>query len=99
MSWEDDLGVAGDHRPDDPLGNAEVSQSEENGELPADVSAVWGHDQQALAHAKMWIEAWGLEAFRGSKVHRMALMEQERSKELSAVRQTWMKKEKKKEKP
>lgn len=96
MNWDDDLeGIEGKSVPHVP----EVTQfAEGNGEVSPDVLSVWGQDPGALAHAQMWIRAWGVEVFRESKLHKMALMEQERSKELSTVRQTWMKKEKKEKK-
>lgn len=106
MSWDDDLaaidgdqngGIINDDREKkkpitgDP--NAEDFIKEQ--ELPPDVLAVWGVSERSLASASYWVRIWGEAAFRESKVHRMALLEQERNKELSTVRQSYMKKAKK----
>lgn len=107
MDWTDDLAdeqgdhdgaTVNDHPKEKNAITGDPNAMEflgENGELPADIMAVWGVSQQSLASARYWVRVWGEAAFRESKVHRMALLEQERNKELSTVRQSYMKKAKK----
>jgi hypothetical protein len=45
-----------------------------NGGLPEDVVSVWGKDRLA----RQLVAAWGLEAFRGSWLHQMAVSESRR---------------------
>lgn len=104
MDWNDDLAaVQGDH--ENGKGEEEQDQKdpilpdptaklflEANGQLPDDVLAVWGDSP----HAAEYIRAWGLEAFRTSKLHQMAVLEAERQQRLMPLRKGFAKQGKKK---
>ena len=67
----DPFGVDGDGGED----VGEAGGVEVNGGLPADVRAVWGADPTAA----LLVREWGVDAFRGSWLHRMAVLEAARA--------------------
>lgn len=64
----DPFGVVGDGGAD---GGEVEGEAGVNGSLPADVVAVWGADPLA----RRLVGAWGLERFRGSWLHGLAVRE------------------------
>jgi hypothetical protein len=69
----------------------EVKLFQKNGAIPKDIAEVWGTN----GAVSDYLEAWGEEAFRGSKLHQMAVLEHERQMRLGPLRATYMKKSKK----
>jgi len=54
-------------------------------ELPPDIADLWGGNDEDLYTARALIDAWGLEAFRRSQLHRQAIEERKlRARKLAA---------------
>jgi hypothetical protein len=62
------------------------------GPLPEDIERVWGQGKldgsgmPAAETARILIQAWGLETFRTSAIHRQAVLELERDGKMETVR-------------
>lgn len=87
----------------DPYGYGEADGGEGagadgiGGVLPPDVEEVWGDGRLdgsgfvAADTARFLIEQWGVDAFRVSMLHRMAVLEHERSAGLNPLRAVYLK--------
>lgn len=67
--------------------------TDSNGALPPDVAEVW---KGAEATAKTLIEAWGIEKFRNSGVHKAAVFDAGREERMKPVRAEYVKSKQKK---
>ena len=76
---------------------AQSPPDSERDPLPPDIEAIWGRGRVdgtgclAANTAYALIDAWGLEVFRGSAIHRMAIGELERDARLGPVRAAFVK--------
>jgi hypothetical protein len=68
------------------------------GTLPAEVERIWCVSPQSEATARTLIQAWGLEAFLTSSLHRQAVLDASREKEMEPLRAAYLKAMKAKEK-
>lgn len=84
--WGSDLPEQEDHEDDrQPSPVEQVFRN--NGDLPQDILDVWAGNQNAA----LFIQEWGLETFRASKLHQMAVLEHERQEKLGPLRSAYLK--------
>lgn len=67
------------------------------GELPGDILAVWGVSRSSELSARIMIAGWGIERFRDSEVHQMAVKEQASDARMDPIRKAFVAAQKKKE--
>lgn len=87
--WTDELG---EQEPITAPTAKLFRSQEENGELPRDIAEVWAGNPMV----PLFIKQWGLETFRSSKLHQLALIEHQRQMKLGPIRQSYLKKSVKK---
>lgn len=84
--WETDLPPADDLADDhEPTPGAKLFLG--NGAPPTDIMDIWGDNQEALE----WMREWGVEAFRASKLHQLAVLEHDRQQKLGPLRNAYLK--------